>query len=219
LGKQLALVVVMVAGLAQAQSGTRGEDASWTMQSGKTVGTDQTVIWGQVGFPYAPSVELVHGLDALTEIGGKIALDYGDQGVINGCCHVGLDFQFLLRRNFFDNGKLWIAGTFQPGFILNFPTGTTIFGLAFPLGVQFGFPINSVFTLNASFDLAMYCLFGTDVSTGTFALPILFGGGVEYLLQKNLGLTFQLKIGPTIFTAGGSAQFTLYALAGIAYRF
>ena len=219
MGKQLAFVVVMVAGLAQAQSANRGEEAPWTVQSGKTVGTDQTVVWGQVGFPDAPSVQLVHGIDALTEIGGKISLDYGDHGVIDGCCHVGLDFQFLIRRNFFDNGKLWIAGTFQPGFILDFPANTTIFGLAFPLGVQFGFPVNSVLTFNGSFDLAMYCLFGTNFSTGTFALPILFGGGAEYLLQRNLALTFQLKIGPTIFTAGGSAQFTLYALAGIAYRF
>jgi hypothetical protein len=210
-----AVVAAALVGLpAQAASG----DAPWTVNSGKTIGDGETAIWGQAGFP-GVSAELVHGIDPLTEIGGKFAFDYGQQGVINSCCVVGLDFQFLLRRTFYSNNTFYIAGTFQPGFLLEFPTGTTQFGLAFPLGVQFGFPVNSQLTFNASFDLAMYALFGSGGRSGTFALPILFGGGVEYLMQKNLALTFELKLGPTIFTAGGSAQFTLYALVGIAYKF
>ncbi len=59
-------------------------------------------------------------------------------------------------------------------------------------------------TFNGSFDLAMYAIFGSGFRSGTFALPILFGGGVEYLMQPNVALTFQIKLGPTIFTAGGS---------------
>ncbi len=220
MNKRLAFFGASVGALlvaAPAQAAPSG-DAAWTLDSGKTVGADQTAIWGQVGFP-GVWAELVHGIDPLTEIGGKFAFDYGQEGVVNGCCIVGLDFQFLLRRNFFDNGKIWIAGTFQPGFILEFPSGATQFGLAFPLGVQFGFPVSPQLTFNGSFDLAMYAIFGSGFRSGTFALPILFGGGVEYLMQPNVALTFQIKLGPTIFTAGGSAQFTLYALVGIAYKF
>jgi hypothetical protein len=225
-GKKIAVLVVMAAaGLAQAQTTTtapappfRGAD-TWSVQSGKTVGTDQTVFWGTVGFP-GLFLQLDHGIDAVTDIGGRFGLDYGDAGIVNGCCNVGLDFQFDLRRNFFDNGKIRIAGTFDPGFGLFFPPGATQFILAFPIGVQFGFPVSPVLQLSASFDLAMRVGFSTGFYPGYFALPILFGGGLEYSIQRNLMLTFTMKIGPTIFTnTGATAQFTLYALVGVAYKF
>ena len=222
MGKRIAVLVVMAAGLAQAQTTTapafRGGD-SWSVQSGKTVGTDQTVFWGMVGYP-GLFLQLDHGIDALTDIGGRFTLDYGDQGVVNGCCNVGLDFQFDLRRNFFDNGKIRIAGTFDPGIGLFFPPGATQVGLLFPIGVQFGFPVTPDLQISASFDLAMRVVFSSGFYPGYFALPILFGGGVEYAIRRNLMLTFTMKIGPTIFTnTGATAQFTLYALVGVAYKF
>jgi hypothetical protein len=218
-GKRLAVLVVMAAGLAQAQtSATRGGD-TWSVQSGKTVGSDQNVFWAYVGFP-GLFLQFDHGLDALTDIGGRLTLDYGDSGIVNGCCYVGLDFQFDLRRNFFDNGKVRIAGTFDPGFGFFFPLGTTIFGIYFPIGVQFGFPVTPELQISASFDLAMRVAFSSGFAPGYFALPILFGGGLEYAIQRNLMLTFTLKLGPTIFTnTGATAQFTLYALVGVAYKF
>jgi hypothetical protein len=64
----------------------------------------------------------------------------------------------------------------------------------------------------------MWVTFG-DFSA--FYLPIMFGGGVEYLIEPNIALTFKLRMGPTIeFANGGSAStFTLNALFGVAYRF
>ena len=48
-----------------------------------------------------------------------------------------------------------------------------------------------------------------------FYIPLLFGAGVEYLIQPNLAITGKVKVGPTFGTgdASGSA-FTLYALVG-----
>ena len=54
-------------------------------------------------------------------------------------------------------------------------------------------------------------------SPGNFFIPLMFGGGVEYLLQPNLDLTFKLALGPTIATSGGSS-FTLQTLLGLAYK-
>lgn len=221
-------IAILVAGLLVAvpvHAAPRGEGESWSVEAGKTVGSGAMVFWGQTGFPDT-NFNLLYGLDALTDIGGRLGLDYGDQGVVNGCCHFSMNLQFLLRRNFFDNGKMRIAGTFDPGFVLEFQPGvfgfggTTQVGLQFPLGVQFGFPVSPVVTVSATFDLAMRALFSSGGYPGYFALPILFGGGIEYAIRHNLLLTFQLKLGPTIFTyTGATAQFTLYALVGIAYKF
>ena len=215
-----AQLATAAAALLLATAANAAADAPLTLESGKTVGTGSTVFWGQVGFP-GVWLELVHGVDPLTEIGGKLGLDYGQQGVIDGCCHsFEMDFQFLIRRNFFDNGRIWIAGTFAPGLSLYFPTGATQVGLDIPVGIQFGFPISPVVTVNASFDLAMYAVFPSNFYSGYFAVPILFGVGLEYLAQRNFVLTFQLKLGPTIFTLPDStAEFTLYAMVGAAYKF
>ncbi len=221
MGKRIAVLVTVTAGLLWAVPAQAAGDAPWTVESGKTMGTGQTAFWGEAGFP-GVWLQLVHGIDAQTDIGGRFAFNYAAEGVVNGCCTVGLDFQLLLRRNFFDNGKMFIAGTFDPGLQLYFPTGTTVVGIKFPLGVQFGFPVSPVFTVNATFDLAMYVNFSSysGLVPAYLAVPILFGGGFEYLAQRNLALTFQLKLGPTIFTlANSNAQFTLYLMVGVAYKF
>ena len=221
MGKRIAGVVAVAGLLWAVPVRAASADAPWTVESGKTMGSGETAFWGEAGFP-GVWLQLIHGLDAETDIGGRFAFNYGVEGVLNGCCTAGLDFQLLLRRNFFNNGKLFIAGTFDPGLQLYFPTGSTVVGIKFPLGVQFGFPVSPVVTVNASFDLAMYVNFSSysGLVPAYFALPILFGGGVEYLAKPNLALTFQLKLGPTIFTlSGATAQFTLYAMVGVAYKF
>ena len=91
--------------------------------------------------------------------------------------------------------------------------------MTFPVGLEFGFPITPVLRANASFDLPFWITFNPSPVEGF--IPILFGGGVEYLLQHNLALTARLKMGPTIGTASRTQNtfFTLYLLMGFAYRF
>jgi hypothetical protein len=217
--KRIAVLGTAVAAVLLTTPARAADDAPWSVESGKTVGAGQTVFWGQVGYP-GIWAEIIHGMDPTLEIGGKFAFNYGFEGIID-CCVVGLDFQFLLRKQFFDNGKIRIAGRFDPGFLLYFPSGFTFFGITFPIGVEFGFPVSSVVSINASFDLPMYVLFGSGGYGTTFVIPLLFGGGAEYLIEKNLALTFKLKLGPSIVTGNyfGSTKFTLYALFGAAYKF
>ena len=211
-------VLGLVLGLGlRAPAAAAASDPPWSVESAQSVGAGSNVVWGQVGFP-GLWAEFIHGTDGLTEIGAKFGFDYALQGVVSSCCHPGLDLQFLLRTKLFDNGKIRIAGSFDPGVLLHFP-GSTQFGITFPLAVEFGFPVSSVVSLNASFDLPMYVLFSDGGNSGYFAIPILFGGGAEYLLDPNVALTFKLKLGPTIVTGGGQAQFTLYAMFGAAYKF
>jgi hypothetical protein len=209
-----ATVAMLVAGPAMAAG-----EPSWTVESGATVGAGQTVFWGQAGFP-GLWAELIHGLDPTLEIGGKFAFNYAFEGIVNSSA-LGLDFQFLLRKSFFDNGKIRIAGRFDPGLQLYFPASTTVVGITFPIGVEFGFPVSPVVSVNASFGLPMYVVFANGGAG--FVLPLIFGGGAEYLMERNLALTFKLGLGPSILIGNsyvnGAAAFTLYVLFGAAYKF
>ncbi len=195
-------------------------DVPWSVDSGKTIGSGNAVLWGEAGFPFI-GVEFAYGLDHQTDIGAIFAFGYGDGGIVSNCCSGdSISFALALRRNFFDNGKIWIAGTFNPGIGLFFVDGLTQVSLGFPVGLQFGFPVSREVIVNATFDLPMAVAFASDPIPGYFSIQILFGGGVEFHPTKELALTFQLKLGPALNTvSGSSAQFALDALFGAAYRF
>jgi hypothetical protein len=80
----------------------------------------------------------------------------------------------------------------RPGFLLlhGRPTRHHL-----PVGAQFGIPIDPKVTINAVLRHSVLVTFGTFSS---FHMPLLFGGGVEYLLEPNLALTFKLRLGPDI---------------------
>jgi hypothetical protein len=107
-----------------------------------------------------------------------------------------------------------LAGRFDPGIIVASSPGE--FGLKIPLGLELGIPLSQVLTANASLDLP---LFFTSGDFNAFYLPLLFGGGIEYLLNPNLAITGKVKVGPTFGTNNFPTSFTLYALVGAAYRF
>jgi hypothetical protein len=230
------LLLSLGASLAQAQTSTTaaaspaggGSAPSWTVASGETVGAGNDVVRGQVGWPGLWG-DFIHGIDPTFDIGGRFSLNWGGfEGATYGGQGFGLAAQLLLRKQFFDISGYKVAFTFDPGFILQFPSGiSTQFGIAFPIGAQIGFPVNDKLVFNATFALPMYVLFG---SYGAFYIPILFGGGVEYQFQPNLAVTFSLALGPTIgtgssttvngvtFSYGGGTVFTVQTMVGIAYK-
>jgi len=210
-----AVLTLCIAGVVHGQTGRE----RWTVDSGETVGAGANVVRGQIGFP-GLWADLIHGLDPTTDIGGRLQLNYGVEGITD-TTKFEMGFQFLARKKFVDTGKFFFAATFNPGFLFWIPGhgADTRFGILFPVEGQFGIPIDPKLTLNASFGLPMWVDFGNSVTI--FYLPIMFGAGVEYLLEPNLALTFKLRVGPTIeFANGGSSSsFTLNALFGVAYKF
>jgi hypothetical protein len=185
----------------------------WTVDSGNTVGPGANVFAGAVGYP-GLDLRLLHGLDANTDVNARIGINYAFEGITRGSrfeftAQVGIRKELTVLGN---NMKL--AGTFDPGIIVASSPGE--FGLKIPLGLQLGIPISHELMLNASFDLPLFFTFG-DFSA--FYIPLLFGGGAEYLVQPNLAITGKLKIGPTFGTNGFPTSFTLYVLVGAAYKF
>ncbi len=213
------LLLLLGAGVAQAQTTTTAPTTasgapaySWTVDSGQTVGDGNTVVRGQVGWP-GLWLDFIKGASPDFDIGGRFGLNWGVYPGLTQGSYIGLTFQLLLRKQMFDIGGYKVAFTFDPGFILEFPASQTVAGIMFPIGAQIGFPVADKWTVNGSFELPMYVTF----SPGNFFIPLMFGGGVEYLLQPNLDLTFKLALGPTIATSGGSS-FTLQTLLGLAYK-
>lgn len=205
----MALLVGLVAGNARAQD--------WSAMSGHTLGSGAGMIWGQFGWP-GISADLAYGVSPTLDLGGRFTFNYGEEGITDTGV-LGLKFQFTLRGQLVRKPKFDMALRFDPGLLLYFPSNTTVVGMTFPMGLEFGFPITPVFRANASFDLPFWITFSPSPVVGY--IPILFGGGVEYLVQRDLALTARLKMGPTIVTRSTTrnAFFTLYFLFGIAYRF
>ena len=205
----MALLVGLGTGSARAQE--------WSAMSGQTLGSGAGMIWGQFGWP-GISADLAYGVSPTLDLGGRFTFNYGEEGITDTGV-LGLKFQFTLRGQLIHKPKFDMALRFDPGLLLYFPSNTTVVGMTFPFGLEFGFPITHVFRANASFDLPFWITFSPSPVVGY--IPILFGGGVEYLLQRDLALTARLKMGPTIVTRSTTrnAFFTLYFLFGIAYRF
>lgn len=241
----VAVAVLLLAGAARAQ-GHPGP--AWTVDSGETVGNGMNVFRAQAGYP-GIWLDFIHGINPNWDIGGRFGFNYSFQGALgfgesSGLCGgfvscpsylgsgIGLDFQALIRATIGEIAHYKVALTFDPGLMLYFPSSSlvntaAIAGIMFPFGAQIGFPVNPKLVFNASFELPLFATFSNGVSNsnggGAFFLPILFGGGVEYLLQSDLSLTFKLALGVTISTNSpatiSSAAFTLQTMAGVAYRF
>ena len=204
-----AVCALCLGGAASAQTTT----SHWTVDSGETVGTGANVARGQVGFPGFVG-DFIHGMDPTWDLGGRLWLNYSPEGTTEGTAFE-FKIQATVRHQFLDTGKIKVAGTFDPGYLLISSGGTTS-GIAFPVGVQVGIPIDPKVIINGSFDLNMYVLFNAATN---FHLPLLFGGGVEYLLEPNLALTFKLRLGPDIgFGTFSGTNFAFNALFGVAYK-
>jgi hypothetical protein len=185
----------------------------WSVDSAYTVGAGANVFAGAVGFP-GLDLRLIHGLDSTTDVNARVGINYAFEGLTQGT-RFEFTAQVGIRKELTNFGNMKLSGRFDPGIIIAASPGQ--FGLKIPFGLELGIPLSQQLTVNASFDLPMFFTFG-DVNA--FYIPLLFGGGVEYLIQPNLALTGKVKLGPTFGTgdASGSA-FTLYVLVGAAYKF
>jgi len=209
------VLTMFVAGVAKAQDtlAAPAPSSRWSVDSAYTVGAGANVFAGAVGFP-GLDLRLIHGLDSTTDVNARVGINYAFEGLTQGT-RFEFTAQVGIRKELTNFGNMKLSGRFDPGIIIAASPGQ--FGLKIPVGLELGIPLSQQLTLNASFDLPMFFTFG-DVNA--FYIPLLFGGGVEYLIQPNLAITGKVKLGPTFGTgdASGSA-FTLYVLVGAAYKF
>src|SRR5438105_14804243 len=92
------------------------------------------------------------------------------------------------------DGSFYSAGNVCNSF------GGTQYGSAFPAGLVFGVSVRDDLNIALNLDLPLFVSFG---DYGTLTVPVLFGGGVEYFLERSTAVTFNFRTGPMIFTKSG----------------
>jgi hypothetical protein len=216
LGVLLGLLCVSSAALAQEEV-SYGRGQGWSVLSGQTVGNG-TALVGQVGWP-GLSLGLLHGATNKFDIGGKLSFNYGREGIVTSVVP-GLKLQAWMRLMLLESSRVNLGLSFAPGPFFYFYNSYTDVGLSLPIALTVGIPVGSALMLNVGMDIPFYVIFG---SGGGPVFPILLGGGLEYFVDRNLAVTFNVRMGPSIFPYDdfryrGRARFTMEAMFGIAYR-
>ncbi len=202
-------------GTSQAVAQGRGQD--WSVLTGRTVGTNDNVLHMQAGWP-GISATLLHGMTPKMDLGGIFTFNYGFEGDVSFDVRPGLKFQGLFRANLFDSNKFNVGINFAPGPLFYFFRSTTVVGLAIPFGLAFGIPATSALNIGLAFEMPMFVVFPSSRLVGELVLPVLFGGGIEYFLDRNLAVTFNMRMGPIIFTNDGFTDFDFQGLMGLAVK-
>jgi hypothetical protein len=176
---------------------------------------------GQVGWP-GISLGLLHGATSKFDIGGKLSFNYGREGIVTSVVP-GLKLQAWVRLMLLQSSRVNVGLSFAPGPFFYFYENGTDVGLSLPIALTVGIPVGSAVMLNVGMDIPFYVIFGTG---GGPVFPILFGGGLEYFIDRNLSVNFNVRMGPSIFPndtyiryRGRQARFTMEALFGVAYKF
>ncbi|WNG60374.1 hypothetical protein F0U59_40945 [Archangium gephyra] len=215
----MGVLLVSGAALAQEEGATYSRGQGWSVLSGQTLGSG-TAVTGQVGWP-GLSLGLLHGATSRFDIGGKLTFNYGHEGIITSVVP-GLKLQGWLRLMLLQTSRVNVGLTFAPGPFFYFYERYTEVGLTLPIALTVGIPVGSALMLNVGLDIPFYVVFGTG---GGVVVPVLLGGGLEYFLDRNLAVSFNVRMGPSVGSYSGffedrtRARFTLEALLGIAYKF
>jgi hypothetical protein len=219
------LLAVLAAGSAGAQESTGysgGGGQGWSVLSGETVGANRMALHGQVGFP-GLSLGLLGGVGDRLDVGGRFTFNYAQEGITDRDFTPvpGLKLQGLVKLGLLQGPRINFGVTFEPGVLMYFYNNVTVVGLPLPIGLVLGVRASSALMFNASLDVPLYVVFDTAPfgDTSGVWVPILFGGGLEYYLDRSLAFTLKLRMGPTIVPYLARARFTTDALIGIAYRF
>ena len=213
----------------------------WSVVTGETVGGGATSLHVQAAWP-GISLSVIHGSSPGFDLGGIFTYNYNYEGDVRAS-FPGIKVQGYFKATLVKSPRYNLGLWFAPGMLAYFLgqdfcrpiiTGThtvdgsfyslanictgvggTQYGVTLPAGLVFGVNASDKVHLALNLDVPFFVTFG---DYGTPTIPILFGGGVEYFVERSTALTFTVRTGPMIFTKSGT-DFTFQALLGIAYNF
>lgn len=211
----LAVAALMLAAPALAQQ--KGGAGPWSVGSGTSVGQGRMAFQVVAGWPGLVATGQ-YGLSEQLDVGGRVGFSYGLDGAVGsgGSVIPGLRLQGLARFELLSSGALTLGVEAAPGLFFNFWPGYLEPGLLLPVSLVVGFSAGEALSFRGVVDVPAYLLLG---SFRRFLLPILFGGGGEYRVDRSLALTFDLRLGPALdLTSSGAARLVINTAVGVAYR-
>jgi len=185
---------VFAAERSEAPAAPRSVGGQWSVLEGKTLGVGADALHIQVGWP-GVSVDYLHGIADRVDLGARFSFNYGYEGYPRISGVPGLKLQGELKLALLDSGKFSLGLNFEPGMLFYFFRGSTTIGFALPVGLGFNLALSDPLHLGFSFDVPLWITFG---ALSSVTVPLLFGVGLEYLIDRNLALTFKIKLGPAI---------------------
>lgn len=191
----------------------RGRGGSWSVLDGRTVGTGQDALHLEAGWP-GLTVSYLHGMADRVDLGLRLSLNYGYEGYPRLSGIPGLKLQGALKLGLFDSGKLGLALSFSPGLLYYASRGSTTVGFTLPVALGLNVAVADALNVGAGLDVPLWITFGPF---STVTVPLLFGVGLEYFIDRNIGLTFRTRIGPAINSSTG-AELTFISQVGISVR-
>jgi opacity protein-like surface antigen len=187
-------------------------EANWSATAGRTVGAGSSMLQAEAGWP-GIGFTYLKGLDERSDLGFHVGFNYGLEGTTNRV--TGINLAVPYRRNLV-SGDTDIAFQMQPGISIYGNDGV-LFGIGGPVGVVAGFHPSPLLTLDVGLDIPVLLSFSNPAG---FMFGPQFGGGAEYLIDRNLAVTARFRVGPQfgLTSAGTSSQTGFVTLIGLAYN-
>ena len=190
-------------------------DTGWNATAGRTVGSGNSVIQAEAGWP-GVSFTFLHGVDERTDWGARVNLNYKFLNTDRNL--TGVDLQVPLRYRVTNpSGGIQAALQASPGVTFYSNNGSTLFGIGVPFGFVVGTQVNDSLTLDAGVDFPV--LFSITNPFGVVFGPLVGIGG-EYFVDRNLAVTARIRVGPEVSLdhTGSNSQVGLQTLIGVAYN-
>lgn len=190
-----------------------GIEGNWTATAGRTVGAGNSVLQAEAGWP-GIGFTWLKGLDERSDAGLHVGFNYGFEGTSNPV--TGFNLAVPYRRTLATMGDTAIAFEAQPGISIYSNNGAMV-GIGGPVGVVAGFHVSPQLTLDVGADVPVLLSFSNPAG---FLFGPQFGGGGEYLIDRNLAITARIRVGPrfALDSAGSETQTGFVTLIGLAYN-
>ena len=212
-----ALSVLLVAGAALAEKKKEKprepeEPVAGEVSVRQGRGAGRLVLLGEAGWP-GISAGALQGVAPNLDLGGRLTFNYGMEG--NPRVIVpGVKAQFLLRAHLLDVDRLALGLELSPGVLAYFWPVNPYIGLQVPVGLVLGIAVSDQLKAHVAAEVPLTFYFSPRVSVD---YAVLFGGGLEYWLDRQLAITLRIRIGPYVAAQGPGPQLSFHSLLGIAY--
>jgi hypothetical protein len=189
------------------------EDANWSATAGRTAGAGNSVLQAEAGWP-GIGFTYLKGLDERSDVGFHIGLNYGFEGTSSSA--IGVNLAVPYRRTLATSGDTAFAFEMQPGLSIYSNNGAMV-GVGGPIGVVAGFHVSPPLTLDLAAEVPVLLSFSNPAG---FLFGPQFGGGGEYLIDRNLAVTARLRVGPrfALASGGSGSQTGFETVIGLAYN-